>query len=118
MLIIDKTITNELYLTLSELQAAPSDFYQFTITNRATKETASFTWENTSDVTYWQYFEVDGSELDDYNTGLYSYEVKAVEDGDPVGDVLEYGYLELRNGSAFSPTGYTEQNNLFKVYNG
>jgi hypothetical protein len=118
MLIIDKTITNTLYLTLSELEAAPSVYYQFTITNRATKETASFIWENTSDVSYWQYFEVDGSDLEDYNTGLYSYEVKAVEDGDPVGDVLEYGYLDLRNGATFNPAGYSEQNNLFKVYNG
>lgn len=118
MLIIDKNTTNTLYLTLSELQAAPSDFYQFTITNRATKETASFTWENISDVSYWQKFDVDGQDLDTYNTGLYSYEVKAVENGNPVGDVLESGYLDLRDGAAFSPSGYSSQNNLFKVYNG
>jgi hypothetical protein len=118
MLIIDKTITNSLYLTLSELEAAPSDYYQFTITNRATKESASFIWENTSDVSYWQYFEVDGSELEDYNTGLYSYEVRAAVNNLPVGDVLENGYLDLRSGTVFNPAGYSDQNNTFKVYNG
>ena len=118
MIIIDKNTTNNIYLTLSELQAAPSDYYQVTITNRATKETAAFTWENTSDVSYWQSFVIDGSDYADYNTGLYSYEVKAMDDGDPVGDVLESGYLDLRSGTAFTPGGYTEQNNTFKVYNG
>ena len=118
MLIIDKTITNTLYLTLSELQTAPTAEYQFVFTNRATKDVLTKVLENISDKDNYQKFEIDGSEFDDYNTGLWSYEVKAYVNNAPVGDILENGFADVRNGSTFNPVGYNEQNNQFRTYNG
>ena len=119
MIVITKNETNEFYLTLSENEAAASGFYYFIFTNRATKKVIEQFYENTSNKTNYQKFEIDGEDYNDEDSGFYTYEVYASNDeGEKLGEVLEAGYLNLQEQNVFSPTNYSEQNNLFKTYNG
>ena len=119
MIVLTKNETNTFYLTLSENEAASSGFYYFILTNRATKKVIEDFYENTSNKENYQKFEVEGSNFNDENSGFYTYEVYASNDeGEKLGEVLEAGYLMLQEENVFSPTNYTEQNNLFKTYNG
>ena len=119
MLNIFLDTTNTLFLTLSEMQTQPSIYYYFLFTNRATKAQKVLYLENTSTKDNYQKFEVDGSEFDDYDTGLWNYEAKASNaNHDIIGDVLESGYMNLRSGTTFEPSGYNEQVNTYHTYNG
>jgi hypothetical protein len=119
MLNIIKDQTNTLYLTLSELENQPSEYYYFLFTNRATKSTKTLFLENISTKDNFQKFEVDGSEFDGLDTGLWSYEVNASNvDEDILGEVLESGFMSLKNSTTFQPESYNEQNNTYHTYNG
>lgn len=119
MITINKNqISNIFFCTLSELQEAPSAEYRFIFTNRATKEVITVDAEDLSAKTNYQKFDIDGAEFDGTNAGLWSYSVIALDSGNPVGNILESGFMNLIKDTIFNPTGYSEQNNQFKAYNG
>ena len=119
MIVIKKNIIQNIYLTLSENEVAASEWYYFKFTNRATNEIIEKWCENISMENNYQMFEVDGTDLQSNNSGFYTYEIFASNvNEDIIGSLLETGYMELENGSTFEPVKYTEQNNLFKTYNG
>ena len=119
MIVLKKNEINNFYLTLSENETAASGFYYFIFTNRATKKVIENFYENISDKENYQKFQIDGTNYENENSGFYTYEVFASNDeGEKLGEILEAGYLMLEEESVFSPMNYTEQNNLFKTYNG
>ena len=119
MIVIKKNITQNIYLTLSENQETPSEWYYFNFVNRATNEVIQKWYENISIENNYQMFSVDGTDFESNNSGFYTYQIwESNEEEEILGSVLEHGYMELENGSAFEPVKYTDQNNLFKTYNG
>jgi len=117
---ITTPVTNTIYLTLSEHQAAPSLWYYFKFTNRVTQDSVSIYLQNISTKTNFQKFEVDSDEFDDVDTGYFTYEVKAANSTGTaqVGGVIESGYMFLKDVTQFAPEKYNEQSNQFKTYNG
>jgi hypothetical protein len=95
------------------------DLYRFTFTNRATKDEVVLDMADISTKINYSKFTFNGNVFSDYNTGLWSYEVVAInDDGDVISGVLESGFMNLIENTIFTPTGYDQQNNQFKVYNG
>jgi len=119
MIVIKKNITQNIYLTLSENQETPSEWYYFNFVNRATNEVIEKYYENISIEDNYQKFEIDGAEFESNNSGFFTYQIWASnEEEEILGDLLEHGYMELENTTAFEPVKYSDQNNLFKTYNG
>jgi len=119
MIVIKKNITQNIYLTLSENQETASEIYYFNFVNRATNEVIQKWYDNISTENNYQMFSVDGTDFESNNSGFYTYQIWASnEEEEILGSVLEHGYMELENGSTFEPVKYTDQNNLFKTYNG
>ena len=117
---IDTPITNTIYLTLSDKQVEPSDWYWFRFTNRLTNDIIVSYFENVSTSGNYQKFEISSNVFGTYDLGYWTYEVKDTNQNHtaPVGDLLEIGYLYLQNDDTFEPVKYSEQSNNFKTYNG
>lgn len=117
---IDNPITNTMYLTLSEYQTAPTTWYYFKFTHRVTRDLVTIYLQNISTKSNFQKFEIESDEFNDVDKGYFTYEVKAANNTGTavVGDVLESGYMFLKDSTAFAPTKYNEQSNNFKTYNG
>ena len=122
MLIINKDSNSEtIYCTLRELQGnIIEDLYRFIFTNRATKDEVIVDIEDISTKSNYNKFVFNGSSLfGNYNTGLWSYDVFAINGvGDVITGVLENGFMNLIENTIFTPTGYSEQKNQYKTYNG
>ena len=115
---IDSPIVNTIYLTLSDKQQQPSTDYWFRFTNRLTNDIITEVIENISDKTNYQKFEISSDLFGTYDSGYWTYEIKAAENNLPIGDLLEIGYLYLQEDVEFDPVKYSEQSNNFKTYNG
>jgi hypothetical protein len=111
-------ITNTIYLTLADNQVEPSDEYWFKFTNRLTNDSIIAVIENISTKVNYQKFEIESDLFGTYDSGYWSYEVKASDNGNPIGNLLEVGYLYLTDDEAFDPIKYSDQSNNFKTYNG
>jgi hypothetical protein len=119
MIKLQRNNTETIYLTLSEYQTAPTDYYFFKFTNRLTNDEVLLTLENISENVYYQKFEIDVSEFDNKDSGFYTYEVwESNVNEEQIGDRLESGFMILYESSIFTPEGYSEQSNSFKTYNG
>ena len=119
MIILTRGNTEVVYLTLSEYQVTPSAYYLINFTNRLTQDEVELVVENISDNDNIQKVEIDVNEFEGKDSGFYTYQVWASNvGGDKIGSMLENGYMDLRNSSTFNPTGYSEQSNNFKAYNG
>lgn len=96
------------------------EFYQITFTNRVTSDSVTVFLEDISTTKRYQKLNIDtDSELGDYDTGFWKYEIKGSEDGEVADDaILESGFMYLYPENAFSPTKYNEQSNQFLTYNG
>jgi hypothetical protein len=117
---IQNPITNTMYLTLSEHQVSASVWYYFSFVHRVTAETVTIYLQNISTKSNFQKFEIDSDEFGEYDSGYYTYSVKAANNNGTaaVGDVLESGYMLLKDVTGFTPIKYNEQSNQFKTYNG
>jgi len=117
---ITTPITNTIYLTLSDKQTAPSDWYWFQFTNRLTNDVIVSYFENISTTSSYQKFEFDSDIFTTLDSGYWTYEVKEsnANHNAPVGNLLEIGYLYLQDDEVFEPIKYSEQSNNFKTYNG
>jgi hypothetical protein len=117
---ITTPITNNIYLTLSEKQVSPTTWYYFIFVHRVTKESVSIYLQNISTKDNFQKFEIGSDEFGTFDAGYYTYSVKAANNNGTaqVGDVLETGYMLLKDVASAGPVRYNEQSNQFKTYNG
>ena len=128
MIILTKNIatTNEIYVTPYELSGGIYyDFWIIKFTNRVTQNIVELPFEDESDTLRYQKFSVDiypfnGSNyFENEDNGLWSCEVYGSNDGSTKdSDILESGFMYLKNNDNFIPTTYNEQSNEFLTYNG
>ena len=127
ILIKNSAITNEIYVTPYELSGGIYyDFWIIKFTNRVTQNIVElFEFEDESDTLRYQKFSVDvypfnsSTYFENEDNGLWSYEVYGSNDGSTKdSDILESGFMYLKNNDNFIPTTYNEQSNEFLTYNG
>lgn len=121
MIILQKGNNSEfIYCTPKESSGTIYSFYEITFTNRITTDSVSVILEDLSTTARYQKLEIDtDSELGNYDTGFWKYDIKGSEDGENVDElILESGFMYLYPENAFAPTKYNEQNNQFLTYNG
>ena len=117
MLILTKGQISYFYCTPAENSDENYSDYYITFTNRITQSIIQEIYNNTSPFERYQQFTIDTSIFVNEDTGFWTYEIKAW-DSEPVGPVLESGFMYLNPEIAFEPTKYDEQNNSFITYNG
>jgi len=127
MIILIKNSESEIYVTPYELSGGVYyDFWIIKFTNRITQNIVELLeLEDQSDTLRYQKFSIsiypfDSStyfENEDY--GLWTYEVYGSNNGvTKDSDILESGFMYLKNNDNFIPTTYDEQSNEFLTYNG
>ena len=120
MIILTKGNVEQVYCTpLENADSVFSTFY-FKFTNRITQSVVEYTSDNTSLFDRYQQFDINTNAFENENTGFWTYEIKQWDENnaEPVGPVLESGFMYLNPTDTFEPTKYDEQNNSFITYNG
>lgn len=121
MIILTKGIV-ELNVFCTPAENTDVDFsnYYFKFTNRITQSVVEINYPNISSFARYQYFEFDCTIFDNEDTGFWTYEIRGWDDNtqEPVGDVLESGYMYLNPADTYEPTTYNDQSNEFLTYNG
>lgn len=117
MIILTKGQISYIYCTPAENSSVGYPDYYFKFTNRITQSIIEEVYNNVSLFDRYQQFVIDTSIFDNEDTGFWTYEIKAW-DSEPIGDVLESGYMYLNPEETYEPTTYNDQSNEFLTYNG
>lgn len=127
MIVLTKYLNqpNFIYATPYEL-ANEIDFpyYIFIFRNRLTGEVIQMGLENISATFRFQVFQLDvypfnnSANFETNNNGFYTYEIYGSIDGVEIEtEILETGFMLLKNDDKYEPTKYNEQDNTFITYN-
>jgi hypothetical protein len=108
------------FCTPAENTTTVFPIYYFKFTNRITQSVVEVSYTNVSSFDRYQYFEFDCTIFDNEDTGFWTYEIRGwdAETEQPVGLVLESGYMYLNPADTYEPTTYNDQSNEFLTYNG
>lgn len=117
MIILTKGETSNVYLTPGENSDVEYSYYYIKFTNRITQSVVDDNFENLSNTSRYQMFEINTSAFDNEDTGFWTYEIKGFTNT-IVGPVLESGYMYLNPAQTYEPTTYNDQSNSFLTYNG
>lgn len=112
--------STEIYVTPAENTTEVFIYFYFKFTNRITKSIVETYYEDTSTLNRYQKFDIDAAIFENEDTGFWTYEIRGYDydTGEPVGDVLESGFMYLNPAQTFEPIKYDEQSNSFLTYNG
>lgn len=121
MIILTKGNIEQVYCTPLENADSVFSLFYFKFTNRITQNYVAFVSSNISTFERYQQFEIDTTaEFYGAETGFYTYEIYQADPitEQPIGTVLESGYMYLNPTDNYEPTKYDEQDNSFITYNG
>lgn len=121
MIILTKGNIEQVYCTPLENADSVFSLFYFKFTNRITQDITAFISNNISTFERYQQFEIDTvAEFIGAETGFFTYEIYQADPDteQPIGPVLESGYMYLNPEIAFEPIKYDDQDNTFITYNG
>ena len=121
MIILTKGESSKtIYCTPAENTSEVFSSFYFKFTNRITQSIIEDNYFNQSSSERYQMFDFNTSAFDNEDTGFWTYEIRGFDNDtlEPVGPVLESGFMYLNPAIAFEPIKYDEQNNSFITYNG
>lgn len=121
MIILTKGETSKyIYCTPAENSTDVFTNYYFKFTNRITQSVIEDNYSDQSTTSRYQMFDFNATAFDNEDTGFWTYEIRGFdnETSEPVGPVLESGFMYLNPEDTYQPTTYNEQSNEFLTYNG
>jgi hypothetical protein len=122
MITLTKTNTADIiYCTPQENTYLVLTIYKIIFTNRTTTEIVNYWGTDASTTKRYQMLTINTSSLfANYDEGFWDYQIYgcASVGGTPNTPLLEIGYMKLNKQTAFAPTKYSNQSNLFTTYNG
>lgn len=121
MIVITRGQQNDIYCTPYENGGGVVwSWYIIRFTNRSTNEFAEISFQDESTTLRYQKLVLyNTDDFTTYSNGFWEYEIYGSNEGFlPDTNILESGYMLLKNSSNFEPIEYNEQSNTFKAYNG
>ena len=122
MLHITKGSSANLIFTGYELATLTNPYYLFIFTS-ATEEVVKFVGTNISTTNRFQKIVVTSTPFATAETGTWRYRIREQASSSNTnealsGNIVEEGFMYLDESTTFEPTEYTDQDNIFKTYDG
>ena len=118
MLNLIKGTEATIYFTATENATITAPRFLFVFVHRGTNEKIVVNLENDNDSNRIDSAVVPSATFENSTPGMWQYTVRQKSDSTTTetGAILELGYMNLSDSTAFTMTEYTEQDNTFTVY--